>query len=121
MLNEMEQSYPIGSITTVNRNDGVFRARVIEKRKLLNNYQLYVHYLSFDRRHDEWVDITQMRTDLALTAPTEKEREKWIKFVDPVCNELEIERQHITRTVFTFFYSRGLLKWYNLELIVIFL
>jgi hypothetical protein len=115
----MEDSYPIGSTASVKRADGIFRAKVIENRKSRGNQQLYVHYLSFDRRHDEWVDLSQMLQDVAITAATEKERARWKLFEDPVVNELEIERQHITRTVF-FFKNRDVLKWFNLESIVLF-
>ena len=49
----------VGSVQVVKRHGGTFHAEVLEVETKDGATRCYVHYMSFDRRMDEWVSVDQ--------------------------------------------------------------
>lgn len=110
LLTEPEKSdsvYSIDSIHAVQWRGSLYRGRIVEKRQSSSGIQqYYMHYLTFDRRLDEWVDAYLVEPDDLAIDILDAHSHPKLKAIDvsllehEALNDLEKERQEITKIVF---------------------
>jgi RNA binding activity-knot of a chromodomain len=101
------ERFKVDTIHAVKWRNGLYRARIIDVRTLNDQLECYVHYISFDRRLDEWISFSLIDEE---ELQEEMDPEEWSKrklnemdstlsLTELPIDNLEKERQEFTKVV----------------------
>jgi RNA binding activity-knot of a chromodomain len=101
------ERFKVDTIHAVKWRNGLYRARIIDVRTLNDQLECYVHYISFDRRLDEWIsssliDEEELQEEMDPEESSKRklnEMDSTLSLTELPIDNLEKERQEFTKVV----------------------